>query len=105
MDLLMSTAIRGADQSTWFPLAFLIHSFLQNHKIVGSIDIGKQDITFSKAVFFTVGRIDYEPYGLVCRDGIVYYEGSAKFNYPNDMFFFRLVSAIRALKPGYLVKL
>lgn len=102
----MSTTIRGVDPKTYFPLAFLIHSFLKNHKTVGSIVIGKRDITFSKAVFFTVGRIDYEPYGLMCHDGIVYYEGNAEFNYPyKDKLFIFLVNAIRSLKPGYKVKL
>ena len=96
--------IKGVDPKAYFPLAYLVHSFLQNHNNVGTVNIGENSITFSKAVFFTVGKIIYEPYGLVCRNGIVYYEGNAGFNYPHDRLFSFLVNAIHRLKPGYIAK-
>lgn len=105
MEIRFLYPVKGVDPKAIFPLSYLIHSFLQNHNNVGAIVIGGKDITFSRAFFFTAGRIDYEPYGLKCRDGIVYFEGSAKFNYPkNDDLFTFLVNAILKLKPGYMIK-
>lgn len=106
MNIRIETNIKGIEQKAWFPLSYLIWSYLENHKNVGEVSVGKYGITFSKAIFFTSGKISYEPYGIECRDGIVCYDGNGYFDYPrNNALFFRLVSALRQLKPGYYIKL
>jgi hypothetical protein len=105
MNIRIETSIKGIDQKAWFPLAYLIYSYLQNHKNAGEVSIGKYAITFSKAIFFTSGKIAYEPYGIECRNGIVCYDGCGNFDYPrNNTLFIFLVNAFRQLKPGYYLK-
>ena len=45
----------------------------------------------------------YEPYGLVCRNGIIYSEENNNFSYPNDDLFTFLVNALLQLKEGYMI--
>ena len=91
------------DKKAVFPLAHLIWSFLQNHHNIGDVCIWSDRIEFSKHIFFTVGKIMYEPYGLVCRNGIIYSEENNNFSYPNDDLFTFLVNALLQLKEGYMI--
>lgn len=97
--------VKQIDNRAWFPLAALIHSYLQNHSNIGAVEICKNEIRFTKGVFFTIGRIEYAPYQIVCKDGVIYYNGTG-FQYASkdDLFFF-LMSALRQLRPGYMIKL
>jgi hypothetical protein len=97
--------VKQIDNRAWLPLAALIHSYLQNHSNVGAIVICENEIRFTKGVFFTLGRIDYTPYQIVCKNGIIYYEGTGILNVPKDDLFVFLVNALRQLRPGYMVKL
>lgn len=97
--------VKQIDNRALFPLAALIHSYLQNHSNVGTVEICEKEIQFTKGVFFTLGHIDYTPYQIVCRNGIIYYEGTGIQNVPKDNLFVFLVNALRQLRPGYMVKL
>lgn len=97
--------VKQIDNRAWFPLATLIHSYLQNHSNIGAIEICENEIRFTKGVFFTLGRINYTPYQIVCKNGIIYYEGTGIQNIPKDDLFVFLVNALRQLRPGYMVKL
>lgn len=97
--------IDKVDNKAIFPLARLIHSYLQAHHNVGTITIDKDRIEFSKAIFFKVGEIHYEPYGFECRNKIVYINGPHSEEYPHDNLFTILVNAIHQLKRGYVIKL
>ncbi len=97
--------VKQIDNRAWFPLAALIHSYLQNHSNVGTVEIGDDEIRFTKGIFFTVGRIKYAPYRIVCRDWVIYYEGTGIQNAPKDDLFVFLVNALRQLRPGYMIKL
>ena len=87
--------VKQIDNRAWFPLAALIHSYLQC----------ENEIRFTKGVFFTLGRINYAPYQIVCRNGVIYYDGTGILNVPKDDLFVFLVNALRQLRPGYMVKL
>ena len=78
--------IKQIDSRAWFPLAALIHSYLQNHHNVGAVEICENEIRFTKGVFFTLGRINYTPYQIVCRNGVIYYEGAGIQNVPKREF-------------------
>lgn len=104
MDIRFST-IKGVDPKAYFPLAALIRSFLSNHSKVGTINIETDKINFNKGVFFSVGKVSYAPYGLSCRDGIIYFNGENIPQCERDNLFIFLVNAIRQLKPGYIVKI
>lgn len=104
MDLLLFS-VKGVDPKAYLPLASLIRSFLENHQRVGSIEICRDCISFNKAYFFTVGKISYLPYGLIYRDGFIYYEGDSIPNCVNDNLLTYLVNAIASLRPGYVVKI
>ncbi len=97
--------VKQIDNRAWFPLAVLIHSYLQNHSNVGAVEICENEIRFTKGVFFTLGRINYAPYQIVCRNGVIYYDGTGIQNVPKDDLFVFLVNALRQLRPGYMVKL
>lgn len=43
--------VRQIDNNALFPLAALIHSYLQNHSNIGTIEICKNEIRFTKGVF------------------------------------------------------
>ena len=45
------------------------------------------------------------PYQIVCRNGVIYYEGAGIQNVPKDDLFVFLVNALRQLRPGYMIKL
>lgn len=98
-------AINTVDPKAYFPLASLIRSFLTNHKNVGTIYIERDKISFSKGVFFSVGKIYYEPYGLYYQNGTVYFNGENIPQCERDSLFTYLVNAIHQLKPGYVVKI
>ena len=66
--------IDNVDGKAVMPLAYLIWSYLSNHSNIGCIEIEKTQIRFTKGVFFTVGKILYDPYGFVCRYVIVYFD-------------------------------
>lgn len=104
MKILLSS-VQKVDNRAYFPLAALIHSYLQNHSNVGTVEIGENEIRFSKGVFFTLGRISYAPYHIVCKNGVVCYDGNGIENTPNDNLFVFLVNALRQLRPGYMIKL
>ncbi len=97
--------VNKIDNRAWFPLAALIHSYLQNHPYVGSVEISENQIRFTKGIFFTLGCINYAPHQIVCRNGVIYYEGTGILNKPQDDLFIFLVNALRQLRPGYMVKL
>lgn len=96
--------VKKIDGRALFPLAALIHSYLQNHS-VGTIEICENEIRFTKGVFFTVGRVNYTPYQITCRNGVIYYDGTETVNVVKDDLFIFLVNALRQLQPGYIVKL
>lgn len=97
--------VKEIDRRAYFPLAALIHSYLQNHSNVGAVEICTNEIRFTKGVFFTVGRIDYAPYQIVCRNNVIYYEGEGiQYASRDDLLLF-LVNALHQLKPGYMFKL
>lgn len=93
------------DNRAIFPLSVLIHSYLQNHSNVGAVEICPNEIRFSKCTFFTIGRIDYSPYQIVCRNGVIYYEGTEPLNATKDDLYIALINALYRLRPGYMVKL
>ncbi len=97
--------IDNVDGKAVMPLAYLIWSYLSNHSNIGCIEIEKTQIRFTKGVFFTVGKILYEPYGLVCRNGIVYFEGGELPEMPKDQLFVILVNALFQLKKGYVFQI
>lgn len=97
--------IDNVDGKAVTPLAYLIWSYLSNHSNIGCIEIEKTQIRFTKGVFFTVGKIQYEPYGLVCRNGIVYFEGGELPAMPKDQLFVILVNALFQLKKGYVFQI
>lgn len=99
------SSVKKIDGRALFPLAALIQSYLQNHQNVGTIEICKNEIRFTKGVFFTVGRIDYIPYQITCRNEVIYYEGTETVNAVRDNLFVFLVNALRQLQPGYIIKL
>lgn len=97
--------VKQIDNRACFPLAVLIHSYLQNHSNVGTVEICDNEIRFTKGVFFTVGRINYAPYHIVCRDWVIYYDGPGIQNVPKDSLFTSLVNALHQLRRGYMLKL
>lgn len=97
--------ITGVDKKAIFPLAYLIHSYVQNHRNVGCTEICANDISFTKGIVFTIGRISYVPYGLECRNGIIFYDGSMDFSYPKDSLFTYLVNALAELSPCNIAKI
>lgn len=97
--------VKRIEPCAWFPLAALIHSYLQNHSNVGAVEICENEIRFTKGVFFTMGRISYVPYQIACRNGVIYYDGAGVQNVPDDFLFTFLVNALRQLRPGYMVKM
>lgn len=104
MDLRFSL-IDGVDRKAVFPMAYLIHSYLQSHSNVGGIEIRRNKIAFTKGVFFTTGKIMYAPYGLKCRNGIVFFDGTPPSSYPHDTLFTLLVNGLIQLKSGYIFKI
>ena len=104
MDIRLSL-VNKIDGSALHPLTFLIHSFLQNHPNVGTVEICREEICFTKGIFFTVGRIDYAPYQIVCRDGVVRYDGSEKITTAKDDLYVCLINALYQLRPGCVVKI
>lgn len=97
--------IDNVEPNAVLPLAYLIWSYLVAHSNVGCIEIEKTQVRFTKGVFFTTGKIQYAPYGLYCRNGVVCYDGEQPVDKPNDQLFILLVNAIFQLKKGYVVKL
>lgn len=96
--------VKQIDHSAWLPLATLIHSYLQHHPYVGAVEICESKIRFTKGFFFTLGQIDYAPYQIVCKNGVIFYEGTGIHNSPKDDLLFFLVNALRQLRPGYMIK-
>ena len=43
--------VKEIDRQAYFPLAALIHSYLQNHSNVGAVEICTNEIRFTKGVF------------------------------------------------------
>ena len=106
MNLLFGYSVKSIDKKAVFPVSYLIYSFLQNHRNVGDATIYANEIKFSKGVFFSVGNVSFSPYGLVCRDKTLYYDGMANFQYPqNDKLFTQLVNGLMNLKPGYMARI
>lgn len=105
MDLLFRSSVKSIDKKAVFPIAYLIHSFLQNHNNAGSATICPDKIEFCKGIFFTVGKVSLSPYGIECRNGTIYYDGLGNFQYPHDNLFTWLVNALMQLKPGLLAKI
>ncbi len=97
--------VRQIDNNALFPLAALIHSYLQNHSNIGTIEICKNEIRFTKGVFFTLGRINYAPYQITYRNGVIHYDGTSFQNVPKDELFAFIVNALHQLRPGYMIKL
>lgn len=97
--------VNKIDGRAVLPLATLIHSYIQGHPNVGSIEICPNEIRFTKGIFFTVGRIDYTPYQIECRNGVVYYEGTQAPNAVKDNLFILLVNVLHQLTPGHMAKL
>lgn len=104
MDIRFSS-IKNVDSTAYFPLASLIWSFLKNHQNVGTINIERDRISFNKGIFFSVGKINYEPYGLYCQNDTIYFNGEHVPSCEKDSLFKALVNAIYQLKPGYIVKI
>lgn len=96
--------VKGIDKRALFPLAALIHSYLQNHSNTGTVEICRDEIRFTKGVFFTVGKINYAPYQIICKNDVIYYEGTGITNAPKDNLFIFLVNALHQLRPGYIAK-
>lgn len=86
-----------------FPIAYLIWSYLQTNHNLGCVEIHRDKILFTKHVFFTVGKISYEPYGLVCKDNVIYCDGKNNFPHPHDGLFTFLVNALLQLRDGYMI--
>lgn len=97
--------IDKVDSKAIFPLARIIHSYLQTHSNFGTITIDCDKVEFTKAYFFKVGEIHYAPYGLECKDKVIYFNGLRPEKYPQDNLFTLLVNAIHQLKRGYVIKL
>ena len=97
--------VKKIDGRALSPLASLIHSYLQNHPNVGTIEICENEIKFTKGVFFTVGRISYIPYQIICRNGIIYYEGTESPNTKKDDLDILLVNVLYQLSPGYIARI
>lgn len=104
MDIRFSLIEAVEPKAVW-PLARLIHSFLQTHNNVGCIEIGRNEISFTKGFFFSVGKVSYEPYELENRNGTIVFKGSTSPAYTKDDLFVILVNAIRQLKKGYVITL
>ena len=104
MDLVFRS-IKSIDKRAVFPIAYLIHSFVQTHRNTGSAEVCENEILFCKAYFFTIGKVSYSPYGLSCVNGVICFDSSCKFNYPQDNLFTYLVNALMRMRPGYMVKI
>ena len=72
MDIRLSL-VKKVDGGAIGVLTYLIHSYLNNHHNIGCVEICRDEIIFTKGIFFTVGRIKYAPYQLDCRNGVVCY--------------------------------
>lgn len=97
--------IDKVDGKAIFPLARIIHSYLQTHPNIGTITIDCDKVEFTKAYFFKVGEVHYSPYGLECKNNVIYISGPRPDEYPHDNLFTFLVNAIHQLKRGYVIKL
>jgi len=104
MDIRFSL-IDKVDGKSLAPIVNLIHSFLDTHPNVGCIEICRNEIRFTKGVFFTIGRISYSPYNISCRNGIIFYDGTETPNIPKDDLSTILYNAIIRLRQGYVVKI
>lgn len=99
------TFVKAIDGPALYPLAALIHSYLQANSNVKMIEVGPTDIRFSKGFFSSTAHIKYLPYQLVCKNGVIYYYGEARPGIPNDNLFTLLVNILHQLRPGYICKI
>lgn len=83
MDVRLSL-VRKVDGKAVAPLTHLIMSYIETHPNVGCVVICRDKVSFTKGIFFEVGRIDYVPYGLVYRNGVIYYEGMQSYSVPQN---------------------
>ncbi|MBD5198777.1 MAG: hypothetical protein HDS83_00100 [Bacteroidales bacterium] len=97
--------VKGIDARALFPLATIIRSYLQENPNVKSIEIGKNEITFSKGLFSSSGHIKYIPYQIICRDGIIFFEGESCPIGIRDNLFTLIANVLRQLQPGYIAKI
>lgn len=99
------TTAKGIDRRALFPLAKLIHSYLQTNPCTKAVEIGINDIRFTKGIFSSSERIKYIPYQIVCRDGMIYFEGENSPNAVKDDLFTLIVNVLYRLQPGYMCKI
>lgn len=97
--------VKGIDRQALFPLAALIHSYLQTNSNIKTIEIGKNAISFSKGFFSSNDHINYIPYQIICRNGVIYYDGEISPDVVNDTLFTLIVNVLHQLRPGYIAKI
>lgn len=97
--------VKGIDRRALFPMSKLIHSYLQTNPYTKNIAIGQNYISFSKGIFFSDDHIKYAPYQIVCRDGVIFYDGEIFPNVVNDNLFTIIVNVLHQLRPGYICKI
>lgn len=104
MDVRLS-CIDKVDKKAITPITYLIMSFIENHPNVGCIEIGKDEISFTKGYFFTIGKIKYAPYGLSCVNGVVCYDGAQDYSVPNNNRAYLLVNILLQIRRGQMSRI
>ena len=96
--------IKGIDKGAIFHINNLIMAYIQQNGNVGSIEITRDSIVFSKFLF-KKGEIGFYENQLECRNGIIYYTGQIQ---PNSIFkeqrSILLINILHQIKSGYVYK-
>lgn len=98
--------IDGINNSALGQLTNLIMQYLLQHSNVGSVEIMRDRVVFSKFVFFKLGEIKFDGNNLEYHNGKIYYTGNGniglRFKDEKSMY---LLNILHQLKPGYVCKL
>ena len=94
--------IKGIDKGAIFHINNLIMAYIQQNGNVGSIEITKDSIVFSKFLF-KKGEIGFYENQLECRNGIIYYTGQIQPNFKEQRSIL-LINILHQIKSGYVYK-
>ena len=97
--------IDSVDKKAVAPLTYLIMSYIEQHPNVGCIEICRDQISFTKGIFFTVGKIKYAPYGLSCQNGVICYDGNQNYSIPQNQRAYLLFNILMQLRRGQMSKI
>lgn len=96
--------IKGIDKGAIFHINNLIMEYIQQNGNVGSIELTKDSIVFSKFLF-KKGEIRFYENQLECRNGIIYYTGQVQ---PSSICkgerSILLINILHQIKSGYVYK-